>query len=117
MTAHNLTQKLIGEDLVAESFYGQGSSREHAALAPCSLGLRFVVARSFARIHAQNLVNFGVLPLRLAESGPDSEHHFEALSLADLHQALGSGRRIRGELEGPSDSVEIAFEHDLSERT
>jgi aconitate hydratase len=43
--------------------YGQGSSREHAALAPRYLGLRMVIAKSFARIHRMNLVNFGILPL------------------------------------------------------
>jgi aconitate hydratase len=49
--------------------YGQGSSREHAALAPRFLGLRVVLARSFARIHWQNLINFGILPLTFGESG------------------------------------------------
>jgi aconitate hydratase len=47
--------------------YGQGSSREHAALAPRFLGLRVVVAVSFARIHWQNLVNFGILPVTFAD--------------------------------------------------
>jgi Aconitase C-terminal domain len=49
--------------IVACSNYGQGSSRENAAAAPRHLGLQLVVAESFARIHSQNLVNFGVLPL------------------------------------------------------
>jgi aconitate hydratase len=48
--------------VVGGSNYGQGSSREHAALGPQFLGLRAVVVKSFARIHAQNLINFGVLP-------------------------------------------------------
>lgn len=48
--------------------YGQGSSREHAALAPRHLGVRMVVAKSFARIHKANLVNFGILPLTLADA-------------------------------------------------
>jgi aconitate hydratase len=52
-----------GHVIVAGSNYGQGSSREHAALAPRHLGLRAVLARSFARIHWQNLVSYGVLPL------------------------------------------------------
>jgi aconitate hydratase len=52
-----------GHAVVAGKNYGQGSSREHAALAPRYLGLRLVIAQSFARIHWQNLVNFGVLPL------------------------------------------------------
>ena len=48
--------------IVAGDNYGQGSSREHAVIAPRYLGLRLVIAKSFARIHWQNLVNFGVLP-------------------------------------------------------
>ncbi|MEE3361935.1 MAG: hypothetical protein VZQ84_00085, partial [Anaerovoracaceae bacterium] len=43
--------------------YGQGSSREHAALAPLYLGVRFVIAKSFARIHRSNLINSGIIPL------------------------------------------------------
>ena len=42
--------------------YGQGSSREHAALAPLYLGIRLVLVRSFARIHLANLINFGIVP-------------------------------------------------------
>lgn len=52
-----------GHVIVAGENYGQGSSREHAALAPRYLGLRVVIAKSFARIHWQNLINFGILPL------------------------------------------------------
>ncbi|QDT28812.1 2,3-dimethylmalate dehydratase large subunit [Gimesia panareensis] len=52
-----------GHAILAGENYGQGSSREHAALAPRYLGLRVAIAKSFARIHWQNLVNFGVLPL------------------------------------------------------
>jgi aconitate hydratase len=60
--AHD-TRESTGHAIVAGSNYGQGSSREHAAIAPRYLGLRVVIAISFARIHWQNLVNFGVLPL------------------------------------------------------
>jgi aconitate hydratase len=56
-----------GHIVVGGSNYGQGSSREHAALAPRYLGLRVVLAKSFARIHWQNLVNFGILPLTFAQ--------------------------------------------------
>lgn len=52
--------------VLAGENYGQGSSREHAALAPRHLGVRVVVAKSFARIHKANLINFGILPLTLA---------------------------------------------------
>ena len=58
--------------ILAGENYGQGSSREHAALLPAYLGVRVVIARSFARIHRTNLINFGVLPLVFAEgSGPE----------------------------------------------
>ncbi|SER79026.1 aconitate hydratase [Nitrosomonas sp. Nm51] len=57
-----------GSFIVAGENYGQGSSREHAALAPRYLGLKAVIAKGFARIHWQNLVNFGILPLTFADS-------------------------------------------------
>lgn len=52
-----------GGFIVAGRNYGQGSSREHAALAPMVLGIKGVIARSFARIHRANLINFGILPM------------------------------------------------------
>ena len=78
--------------VVAGRNYGQGSSREHAALAPRHLGLRAVIAEGFARIHRQNLINYGVLPLVLAD--PDDREHLaagETLALPDLHAALATG--------------------------
>jgi len=64
-----------GGVIIGGDNYGQGSSREHAALAPRFLGVRVVIARSFARIHKSNLINFGVIPLtfRQSESGDDLE--------------------------------------------
>jgi len=70
--------------------YGQGSSREHAAIAPRYLGLRGVIAKSFARIHEQNLCNFGILPLVF--SNPDDYDRIEQndeLSLEDAANSLG----------------------------
>lgn len=61
-------QKAGGGIIVAGENYGQGSSREHAALAPMYLGIKAVVAKSFARIHAANLVNFGIVPLFFDEA-------------------------------------------------
>jgi aconitate hydratase len=65
--------------------YGQGSSREHAALAPMYLGIKVVLAKSFARIHKDNLINFGILPLTVAEDvyesiDPDADIEFPDLS-------------------------------------
>jgi aconitate hydratase len=59
-------KELKGGFIVAGMNYGQGSSREHAALAPRYLGVKAVIAKSFARIHLANLVNFGILPLIFA---------------------------------------------------
>jgi aconitate hydratase len=52
-----------GGFIIAGENYGQGSSREHAAIAPMYLGVKAVIAKSFARIHKANLLNFGILPL------------------------------------------------------
>ena len=64
--------------IVGGSNYGQGSSREHAALVPMYLGIRCVIAKSFARIHVANLINAGILPLTFADPGD-----YEALSQDD----------------------------------
>jgi aconitate hydratase len=58
-----------GGFIVAGSNYGQGSSREHAAIGPMFLGIKAVIAKSFARIHLANLINFGILPLTFREEG------------------------------------------------
>ena len=63
--AKAMKEKGEAHAIVGGHNYGQGSSRENAALAPRTLGLQLVVAKSFARIHWQNLINFGVLPTDL----------------------------------------------------
>ena len=70
--------------IVPGTNYGQGSSRENAAIAPRYLGLEVVIARSFARIHWQNLVNFGVLPLTFADPAD-----YDRLDLGDTIQLAG----------------------------
>jgi aconitate hydratase len=81
--------------IVGGSNYGQGSSREHAAIAPRYLGLRLVLAKSYARIHHQNLVNFGVLPLEFAEPADyDAVKPGDRLVLENMRDALTSGRDI-----------------------
>lgn len=73
--------------------YGQGSSREHAALVPLFLGVRAVIAKSFARIHAANLINAGILPLTLEDpSDYDKIDLNEWVQLTSLHDGLKSGR-------------------------
>lgn len=99
--------------IVGGRVYGQGSSREHAALAPRTLGLRVVIARNFARIHRENLVNFGVLPLVFAD-GQDHEavEPGDTLELDGLPDALRDGQRLAATLGGRS----VTLSHDLSPR-
>ncbi|MBE6643098.1 MAG: aconitate hydratase [Ruminococcaceae bacterium] len=72
--------------------YGQGSSREHAALVPMYLGIRCVIAKSFARIHTANLINFGILPLTF-ENAEDYEkiEQGHILNLRDVHRGIAQG--------------------------
>jgi len=75
--------------------YGQGSSREHAALVPMYLGIRCVIAKSFARIHAANLINAGILPLTFAD--PEDYALLEqghSLCLQNIHSGMESGEII-----------------------
>ena len=86
-----------GGFIVAGQNYGQGSSREHAALAPLYLGVKGVVALGFARIHRANLINNGILPLCL-----ENEADYEALSLGDeitidrVHEQIAAAARGEG---------------------
>ena len=75
-----------GGFIVAGSNYGQGSSREHAALAPMYLGIKAVVAKSFARIHRANLINFGIIPFTFVnEADYDNIDEMDELKLTNLH--------------------------------
>jgi aconitate hydratase len=75
--------------LVGGVNYGQGSSREHAALAPMYLGVKAVIAQSYSRIHHVNLVNMGMLPLEFV-NGEDYEHieQGDTLQIAGIQEAL-----------------------------
>lgn len=106
-----------GHFVVGGDNYGQGSSREHAAIAPRHLGLRSVVAKSFARIHWQNLVNFGVLPLEF-EDGGDWERigTDDVLRLEGLHDALAEDEGGTLRLRNVTRDEEYAVRHRLSAR-
>ena len=95
--------------------YGQGSSREHAALAPRYLGLKVVIARSFARIHRQNLVNFGVLPLTFVD--PDAQGHVnqgDVLEIEHATETLRNGGAIS--VKNATRNTIFATEHGLTAR-
>ena len=81
-----------GGFIVGGANYGQGSSREHAALAPMALGIQAVFARSFARIHQANLVNFGILPLNLPEAVVVNQG--DELEVAGIRSAVEAGRAL-----------------------
>lgn len=89
------TRDTSGHIVVAGSNYGQGSSREHAAITPRFLGLRAVVAVSFARIHWQNLANFGVLALAFTNPADhDRIQQGDVLLLTGIREALVTGTAI-----------------------
>jgi len=104
-----------GHFIVGGSNYGQGSSREHAALAPRYLGVQAVIARSYARIHAQNLVNFGIVPLKFVD--PDDHGRIDQgdeLELPDIREGVREGHRIHVVNRTKDETYEV--EHDMSPR-
>jgi aconitate hydratase len=107
--------KAAGSSIVVGGVnYGQGSSREHAALVPLYLGVRAVIAKSFARIHAANLINAGILPLTFRD--PDDYEKLsqgDSLVLTGLYESL-----LRGEarLTDETTGVEILLDCKLTER-
>ncbi len=82
-----------GGFIIGGENYGQGSSREHAALAPMYLGIIAVIAKSFARIHKSNLINFGILPLAfVSESDHDRISFEDELHIGELHKGIETGK-------------------------
>jgi len=100
--------------IVAGDNYGQGSSREHAALAPLHLGVKAVVAKSFARIHRRNLISQGIVALTFAdESDYDRAEVEQCWSFESLRRELEEGaEKITVEIDGDS---KIELTHDFSE--
>lgn len=93
--AGEVSDEYDGHLVIGGENYGQGSSREHAALAPRFLGLRVVIAKSFARIHRQNLINFGVIPLLFADKDDyDALDVGAQLTMSGLEDAIADGEEI-----------------------
>jgi aconitate hydratase len=104
-----------GHAVIAGVNYGQGSSREHAALAPRHLGLRVVIAKSFARIHWQNLVNFGILPIVWDDDAAyDRTVQGDVLRFAGLRTLVQCGKTING--ENQTQGFRFSAHHELSPR-
>ena len=106
--------KTAGQSIVvAGEAYGQGSSREHAAITPMHLGVRAVLAKSFARIHQANLVNWGILPLRFeSPSDYDDIEEGDRLRILGLEEAVnarsGKTYRLRSDLSPRERAIVLA---------
>lgn len=102
-----------GHVVVAGKNYGQGSSREHAVIAPRHLGLKAVIAVSFARIHWQNLANFGIVPLEFEDPADLAQISVgDEVVLEGVHEALRSGGTLVASIAGRS----VSLTHRLSDR-
>lgn len=101
--------------IIGGSNYGQGSSREHAALVPLYLGVKAVVAKSFARIHCANLANAGILPFTFKnESDYDTIDQMDELELPNIRSAIANGGKVI--LKNKTKGTEIELEPVLTER-
>lgn len=100
-----------GGFIIAGSNYGQGSSREHAALAPMYLGIKAIIAKSFARIHHANLINFGILPFTFVnESDYDMIDEDDILYVENLNAlAVGKNIHVQNKTKGTSFEVRHAL--------
>ncbi len=101
--------------IVGGNNYGQGSAREHAALAPRFLGIQAVIAISFARIHRSNLINFGIVPLTFAN--PENYSAIEQgdlLEISQLRKQLRAGQEVK--IKNQTRQIEILARAVLSER-
>ncbi len=104
-----------GGFIVGGDNYGQGSSREHAALAPMYLGIKWVLAKSFARIHKANLVNFGIIPLTFANSSDYGKiESGDGIRVENVRGSIEKDEPLT--LINETKGTEIKAEYDLSER-
>jgi len=114
---HDFYSRAVSEKggyIIGGDNYGQGSSREHAALAPLYLGIKAVVAKSFARIHKSNLINFGILPLIFARfSDYDKIQQGDTLELFDVVFSFNECLKIKAKINS---GIEITLDYALSER-
>ncbi|MBI2974391.1 MAG: hypothetical protein HYY43_02220 [Deltaproteobacteria bacterium] len=99
--------------IAAGASYGQGSSREHAAICPAFLGVAAVMAKSFERIHAANLVNFGIIPLIFAnEADYETINVGGEIKISGVKKAIESGSDVIIETGGKK----ITLKYNLSDR-
>lgn len=104
-----------GGFIVGGSNYGQGSSREHAALAPLQLGVKGVIAKSFARIHMANLINSGIIPMTFENEGDYDEIDMEdEIVIENIIEQIKNGNRLI--VKNKTKSKDIPVNVSLSER-
>jgi len=104
-----------GGFIIGGDNYGQGSSREHAALAPMYLGLKMVLTKSFARIHLANLINFGILPLTFADPADyDKIEQGDRLQLPMVSDILATGADLA--VKNISKGLDIPVTYSLTSR-
>jgi len=101
--------------IVAGASYGQGSSREHAAICPMYLGVKAVIAKSFERIHAANLINFGILPLTFARDADyDAVGPNDGIEIMDIKTTLEKGTNLS--LRNIANGKSMDLKYSLSSR-
>ncbi len=104
-----------GGIIIGGANYGQGSSREHAALVPLYLGIKAVVTKSFARIHAANLVNAGIIPFNFVnEADYDKIDAYDELELPNVRTAIANGENATMINKTKNETYELTY--DLSAR-
>ena len=104
-----------GHAIVGGFNYGQGSSREHAALAPRYLGLKVVIVKDFARIHWQNLINFGILPVTFINTEDyDKLEQGDVLQFSNIHDTIQNSSEMFVSVKGKNFSFKV--QHALSNR-
>lgn len=101
--------------IIGGANYGQGSSREHAALVPLYLGIKAVIAKSFARIHCANLINAGIMPFTFADgSDYDRIDTDDVLALEGIREKIADGKPVT--LKNLTRGEEYALNYDYSDR-
>lgn len=112
---HDRALKMGKSIVIGGSNYGQGSSREHAALAPLYLGVKAVIVKSFARIHMANLVNAGIIPMTFAdEADYDKIDQADELKIENVKEQLVSGNTVK--VTDVTKGFDFEVKVDLSER-
>ncbi|MBO5731362.1 MAG: aconitate hydratase [Treponema sp.] len=98
--------------------YGQGSSREHAALGPMYLGVRVVLVKSFARIHQANLINYGIIPITFANPADyDSIQEGDTIEITNIAAAMETGEDFAITITGQSGSKTIVGKNTMAQRS